>query len=69
MKRFMKDMQGSTIIWVAFAILILFTLSFVIYTGLMVYTKYMACEAKLERAAVIAVDLNMENSNVRDAYI
>lgn len=69
MKRFFQDTRGSALIWAAFALLILFTLSFVVYTGLMVYTKYSACETELERAAVIAVDMNMENSNIRDVYI
>jgi len=69
MKYFFQDRRGSMPIWAAFAISILFTLSFVIYSGLMVYTKYMACETELERAAVIAVDKNMVNENVRDVNI
>jgi hypothetical protein len=69
MKRFVRDTHGSAPIWAAFAILILFTLSFVVYAGVTVYTKYMACETELERAAVIAVDSNMENKNVRDVNI
>lgn len=69
MKRLVKDTRGSTPIWAAFAILILFTLSFVVYSGVMVYTNYMTCETELEHAAVIAVDSNMENENVRDVMI
>ena len=69
MKRFVRDMRGSTPIWAAFIILILITLSFAVYAGVTVYTKYMACETELERAAVIAVDSNMENQNVRDVNI
>lgn len=69
MKHFVRDMRGSTPIWAAFAILILFTLSFVVYAGLTVYTNYMTCETELERATVIAVDSNMENENVRDVNI
>lgn len=69
MKRFLRDTRGSTPLWAAFAILILFTVSFVVYTGVTVYAKYMACETELERATVIAVDKNMENPNVRDTNI
>lgn len=69
MKRLVRDTRGSTPIWAALAILILFTLSFVVYAGVTVYTKYMTCETELERAAVIAVDSNMENQNVRDVNI
>ena len=66
MKRFVRDTRGSTPIWAAFIILILITLSFVVYAGVTVYTNYMTCETEVERAAVIAVDSNMENQNVRD---
>lgn len=69
MKRLVKDTRGSTPIWAAFAILILFTMSFVVYAGVMVYTNYMTCETELERAAVIAVDSNIENENIRDVMI
>lgn len=69
MKRFIRDKRGSTPLWAAFAILILVTLSIVVYSGVTVYAKYMACETELERAAVIAVDKNMENRNVRDVNI
>lgn len=66
MKRFIREENGSAPIWAAFLILILFTFSFVVYAGVTVYSKYQACEIELERAAVVTVDKNMENRNVRD---
>lgn len=69
MKRFVRDTRGSTPIWAAFIILILITLSFVVYAGVTVCTNYMTCETEVERAAVIAVDSNMKNENVRDVSI
>lgn len=66
MKRFWKDHAGSALIWAAFLILILFTLSVVAYTGVTVYAKYQACETEVQRAAIVTVDKNMLNANVRD---
>lgn len=66
MKRFWKDRTGSTPILAAFLILILMTLSVVVYTGVMVYAKYQACETEIQRAATITVDRNLFNANVRD---
>ena len=66
MIRFLKDTRGSAIIWTAFLILILFTLAFVVYTGVTVYAKYQACENELQRAATAAVNKSLVNPNVRD---
>jgi len=66
MKRFFREKSGSVPIWVAFAILILFTLSFVVYSAVTVYAKYQTCETELERAAIVTVDMSMVNPNVRD---
>lgn len=65
-RHFMKSQDGSALIWTLFLILILFTLTFVVYTGVMVYAKYQTCETELERAALITVDRSMVNTNVRD---
>lgn len=66
MRRFVKDTRGSAVIWTLFLILILFTLTFVVYTGVTVYAKYQTCETELERAAIITVDKGLLNANVRD---
>lgn len=66
MKRFIREENGSAPIWAAFIILFLFTFSFVVYAGVTLYSKYQTCETELERAAVVTVDKNMENRNVRD---
>ena len=66
MKRFWKDNTGSAPIWAAFLILILITLSVVVYSGVMIYAKYQACETEMQRAATITVDRNLFNANVRD---
>jgi hypothetical protein len=69
MKRFLKDQCGNALLWSLFMILILFTLSFVIYTAVIVSSKYQACENDLQRSATIAVDKSMENANIRDIVL
>jgi hypothetical protein len=69
MRRFVKDTRGSAIIWTLFLILILFTLAFVVYTGVTVYAKYQTCETELQRAATVAVDTGLINANVRDLQL
>lgn len=66
MKRILKDSTGSAPIWAAFLILILFTISFTVYAGVTVYTKYQTCETEVERAATITSNKSMVNANVRD---
>lgn len=65
-RRFMKSRDGSALIWTLFLILMLFTLTFVVYTGVMVYAKYQSCETELQRASTVTVDGSMINANVRD---
>jgi hypothetical protein len=69
MKRFWKEDTGSALIWMVFLILILITLSAVVYAGVTVYTKYQACETEVQRAATVTVDKNMLNANVRDLIL
>ncbi len=69
MRRFVKDTRGSAIIWTLFLILILFTLAFVVYTGVMVHAKYQTCETELQRAATVTVDTGLLNANVRDLQL
>lgn len=66
MKRFIREQSGSVLIWSLFIILILFTLTFVVYSGVTVYAKYQTCENELQRAATVTVDKSMVNANVRD---
>jgi hypothetical protein len=69
MKHFIKDNTGSALIWTIFLILILITLSVVVYSGVTVYAKYQTCETEVQRAATVTVDKNMENANVRDLVL
>ncbi len=69
MRRFIKDIRGSAVIWTLFLILIFFTLTFVVYTGVMIYAKYQTCETELERAATVTVDAGLLNANVRDLVL
>lgn len=69
MRRFLRDTRGGTPIWAAFLILILFTLSLVVYSAVTLYTKYQTCETELERASVVTVDMSMVNPNVRDSVL
>lgn len=66
MKRFLREQNGSALIWTLFIILALFTISFVVYSGVTVYAKYQSAETELQRAAIVTVDKSMENANVRD---
>jgi len=66
MKRFLKDNAGSALIWAVFLILILCTVSIVVYSGVMIYAKYQACETEVQRAATITANRSMVNANVRD---
>jgi len=69
MKRFWKEESGSALIWMFFLILILITLSAMVYAGVTVYAKYQACETEVQRAATVTVDKNMLNANVRDLIL
>ena len=66
MRRFIHDNCGSAVIGTAFMILILCTLTFVIYSGVTVYANYQTAETELQRALTVTVDKCMENAHVRD---
>lgn len=66
MRRFIQDNGGSAVIGAAFMILILCTLTFVIYSVVTVYANYQTAETELQRALTITADKCMENANVRD---
>lgn len=69
MRRFLQDKRGSAIIWTLFLILIFFTFSFVVYSGVTIYAKYQTCETELQRAATVTVDTGLLNANVRDLQL
>jgi hypothetical protein len=69
MRRFLQDTRGSAILWTLFLILILFTLTALIYTGVTVYAKYQTCETELQCASTITVDAELVNANVRDLQL
>jgi hypothetical protein len=69
MKKFLNNENGSALIWALFLILILCTLSFVIYSAITVYAKYQMCENELQRAAAVTADKTMVNASVRDLQL
>ena len=69
MNRFLREQSGSALIWSLFIILIMFTISFTVYSGITVYAKYKSTETELQRAATISADASMENENVRDIQL
>ena len=68
-RSFITNTRGSAILWVLFLILILFTLTAVIYTGVTMYAKYQTCETELQRAATVTVNTGLVNANVRDLQL
>lgn len=69
MKRFLREQSGSALIWSLFIILIMFTISFTVYSGITVYAKYQSAETEIQRAAIMSADVSMENANVRDIQL
>jgi hypothetical protein len=69
MKRFLKDQSGYALLLPLFIILILLTFSLVIYSAVIISSKYQICENDIQRAATITVDKSMENANVRDILL
>lgn len=66
MKRLIKDTRGSTSLLAAFLAAVLCILAVVVYAGMMVYSNYQTARTDLERAAIVSIDKNMLNPNVRD---
>ena len=66
MKKFLKDNKGNSYIWVAFIIIIFSMFTAVIYNVIYIYTTVNAARYDLERAAVVTVNENLINENVRD---
>ena len=69
MKNLIKDKDGSAVLWSLFLILILCTLSVVVYSAVTVSANYQSAEAELQRAATMSADISMENANVRDMQL
>ncbi|MEA4890779.1 MAG: hypothetical protein VB070_15080 [Clostridiaceae bacterium] len=57
---------GSAPLWAAFLAIILISFSLLIYTGMTLQANYRTAQMELERAASIALDVNLKNQNVRD---
>jgi len=66
MKQIIQDTRGSTSIFATFLAAVLCTLAVVVYAGAMVYSNYQTARTDLERAAIVSIDKNMLNPNVRD---
>lgn len=69
MKQFFREQSGNALLWPLFIILLLITLSFMVYSGITVYARYQTCENELQQATIISADMNMENANVRDLLL
>jgi hypothetical protein len=69
MKCFFRDQAGNAILWSLFLILILCTLSVIIYSTVTMYANYQTAEADLQRAATMSADISLENANVRDMQL
>lgn len=57
---------GSAPLWAAFLAIILISFSLLIYTSMTLQANYRTAQTELERAASIALDVNLKNQNVRD---
>jgi len=66
MTKFLKDNKGNSYIWAAFIIIIFSMFTAVIYNVIYIYTTVNTARDDLERAAVVTVNENLINENVRD---
>ena len=66
MKKFIKDNKGNSYLWAAFIIIIFSMFTAVIYNVIYIYTTVNTARDDLERAAVVTVNENLINENVRD---
>ena len=65
-RSFFRQNSGSAPLWAAFLAIILISLSLLIYTGMTLQANYRTAQTELARASSIALDINLENQDVRD---
>lgn len=66
---FVRQNSGSAPLWAAFLAIILISFSLLIYTGMTLQANYLVAQTELERAASIALDINLKNPDVRDLQV
>lgn len=66
MTNFIADNKGNSYLWAAFIIIIFSMFTAVIYNVIYIYTTINTARNDLERAAVVTVNENLINENVRD---
>ena len=65
-KLFFRQKNGNAPLWAAFLVIILISFSLLVYTGMTLQANYRTAQTELERAASIALDVNLKNQDVRD---
>ena len=68
-RSFFRQNSGSAPLWAAFLTIILISFSLLIYTGMTLQANYRIAQIELERAASIALDINLNNPDVRDLQV
>jgi len=68
-RSFIRQNSGSASLWAAFLAIILISFSLLIYTGMTLQANYRIAQTELERAASIALDINLKNPDVRDLQV
>ena len=68
-RSFLRQTSGSAPLWAAFLTIILISFSLLIYTGMTLQANYRIAQTELERAASIALDINLKNQDVRDLQV
>lgn len=64
-----RKCRGSASLWTFFIAAVLISFSILIYTGMIVQSKYQLAITEIERAANIALDANLINPMVRDIQL
>ena len=61
--------RGSAPLWTFFIAILLISFSMLLYTGVALQSNYRQAQHELERAANIALDINLKNEAVRDIQL
>ncbi|NCA97989.1 MAG: hypothetical protein EOM70_01285, partial [Clostridia bacterium] len=61
--------RGSASLWTFFIAAVLISFSVLIYTGMIVRSKYLLATTEIERAANVALDASLINPMVRDIQL
>lgn len=69
LKEKIRSRRGSAPLWTGFIAIVLISFSLLIYTGMILQINYRQAQNELERAASIALDINLKNEVVRDILL